>query len=72
MNEIELSQQESKIPTLAVQALTKASRLTRESGHSVVMVVDGQLVRVGPLGCIPLRPLPPRLKVSQRTKRAQP
>jgi hypothetical protein len=72
MNERDVSQQESKIPALAVQALTKASRLTRESGHSVVMVVDGQLVRVGPLGCIPLRALPPRPKVSQRTKRAQP
>ncbi len=71
MNEIELAQQESNVPALAVQALTLATRRTRASGRPVVMVVGRELVRIGPLGPTPLKSLPPRVKVTVRTKRAQ-
>lgn len=71
MSEIEVSQQESNIPALAVQALTMASRSAQASGRPVVMVVDEKLVRVGPFSSTLLRSLPPRMKVSVRTKRAQ-
>ena len=71
MSEIEISELENTIPALAVQALTTASDRALASGRSVVLVVDGQLVRIGPDGCTPLQSLPPRVRVSVRKKRAQ-
>ena len=71
MSEIEISQQESNIPALAVQALTMASRRALASGRPIVTVVNGKLVRVGLFSSTLLRTLPPRMKVSVRKKRAQ-
>ena len=71
MSEDEISQLENDIPALAVEALTNATRQALASGRPVVLVVDGQLVRIGPDGCTPLRSLPPRVKGTERTKRAQ-
>ncbi len=71
MSEIELVQQENTAPALAVQALTNAHRRVRASGRPVVLVAGGKLVRVGPLGSTTLKDVPPRVRVSVRTKRAK-
>ncbi len=67
---IELDPQEGEVTQLAVQALTAAQRRALNSGRSVLVVVNGELVRIGSPGRTVLKKLPPRRKVSVRIKRA--
>ena len=70
MDEAQLTSLEEVVPDLAVRALTEASRRTRATGRPVVLVVDGQLIRITAEGTTVLRSLPSRVKVETRTKRA--
>ena len=70
MNDIELAEQEIIAPALAVQALNSAHRRARASGRPMVLVVGGNLVRIGPLGTTVLKELPRRVKVAVLKKRA--
>lgn len=70
MNASQLDRQEDSVPALAVEALTLAHRRAIAAGRTVVRVEGGKLVRVGPSGTVVLQTLPPRVKVTIRTKRA--
>ena len=50
MTEEELTELENTIPALAVQALNEATRKALASGRPVVLVVNDQLVEIGPEG----------------------
>lgn len=63
--------QETEVAQLAVEALTAATRRAIQSGRSVVVVVNGELVRMrSPADKTVLKKLPPRRKVIGRIKRA--
>jgi hypothetical protein len=66
----ELDPQEAEVAQLALEALTVAQRRAHNSGRSVVVVENGELVRVGLSGKTGLKKLPPRRKVTVRVKRA--
>ncbi len=72
VSETELIQQETAVPVLAVKALSAAHRRARASGRPVVLVVGGKLVRIDSQGETVLKNLPPRAKVTVRTKQATP
>ena len=61
---------DADVPGMAVDALRAAQRQARDSGRPVVVVADGELVRIGPEGQTVLRKLAPRRKVQVRRKRA--
>ena len=70
---IEPDPEDGDITQAAVQALTEATRQDIDSGRSVVLVVNGELVRLdSSAGKTVLKKLPPRRKVSVRIKRASP
>jgi hypothetical protein len=62
--------QEAEVTHLAVQALTAAQQRAIHSGRSVLVVENGELVRIESPDRTVLKKLPPRRKVSVRTKRA--
>ncbi len=66
----DLDPQEADVTLLAVQALTAAQQKAMSSGHSVLVVVNGELIQIEPAGRTVLKKLPPRRKVSVRIKRA--
>jgi hypothetical protein len=70
MSESELDALEATVPELAVRALNEAQHRARVSGCPMVLVVNDQLVRIGPEGTSVLKSLPSRVKVTTRTKRA--
>jgi hypothetical protein len=70
MTPIELDPQEDEVAPMAVQALNAAQRRAIHSGCSVIVVENGELVRIDSLGKTVLKKLPPRRKVSVRIKRA--
>jgi hypothetical protein len=70
MTPIDLDPQEAEVPQLAVQALNAAQRRAINSGRSVLVVENDDLVCIGPSGKAVLKKLPPRRKVSVRVKRA--
>ena len=71
MTDEELDEEDRDVPALAVAALAAASRRARASGHPIVIVQDGKLVRITPEGTEVLEILPPPFKVSLQIKRAQ-
>lgn len=60
------------IPAQAVKGLDEASRRARESGRPVVVIRDGQLVRLHAGEVVVLKKLPARRKVVGRRKVARP
>lgn len=70
MKEIEADPQEAEVAQMAVRALSDAQRHARASGRPVVVVVDGELVRVGPAGRTVIKRLAPRRRVLVRSKQA--
>ncbi len=60
------------VPAEAVQGLDEASRRTREAGRPVVVVRNGQLVRLQAGEVVVLKKLPARRKVVVRRKVARP
>ncbi len=67
---VELESEDDNVPELAVQALNAATRRAIRSGRSIVLVENGELVRIGSDGKTVLKKLPPRRKVETRFKRA--
>lgn len=65
---IDEDQQEAGVPELAVKALTAAQHRAAAAGHPLVLVRNGWLVRVLGSNTVFLKELPPRRKVSVRTK----
>jgi hypothetical protein len=70
MSESELEALEATVPELAVRALNEAQQRARVSGCPIVLVVNDQLVRIGPEGTTVLKDMPPLVQVTTRTKRA--
>jgi hypothetical protein len=60
------------VPDQAVRGLDEATRRAREAGRPVVVVRDGQLVRLGAGEPVVLKQLPARRKVAVRRKVAKP
>jgi hypothetical protein len=60
------------VPDQAVKGLDEASRRARASGRPVVVVRDGQLVRLDRGEVVVLKKLPARRKVAVRRKVARP
>jgi hypothetical protein len=60
------------VPDQAVKGLNEASRRARDSGRPVVVVRDGQLVRLCAGEVVVLKNLPARRKVAVRRKVAGP
>lgn len=67
---VDVDSDEEEVALLAVQALTAAHRRAVQSGRPVLVVENGELVRIGPLGRTVVKTLPPRHKVLDRIKRA--
>lgn len=64
---------DADISELIVKALNEAARKTRESGLPYITVVDGGLYMFdGKGGKELLKMMPPRIVVTQRTKRINP
>lgn len=63
---------ETEVAQEAVQALSAAQRLALDSGTSILLIDNDELVRVEARGKTVLKKLPPRRKVTERTKRASP
>jgi len=72
MTDEELDALEETIPELAVKALNAATQRALASGHSVVMIVNDELVRIDAQGTTVLKKMPPRFKVTERIKRISP
>ncbi|MBA4188305.1 MAG: hypothetical protein C0467_09895 [Planctomycetaceae bacterium] len=70
MSETELTELENTIPALAVRALNDAHQRARASGCPVVLVVNDQLVQIGPEGTTVLKDMPPWVEAPVRKKRA--
>jgi hypothetical protein len=68
MDTIEEDPQEAGVPELAASALTAAQHRAVQAGHPVVLVKNGWLVLVQQSGVTRLKELPPRRKVTVRTK----
>jgi hypothetical protein len=71
MSETELLAADREVPDLAIKALAEASRKARESGQTLVLARDGQLLQIGLPGTVVLKQLPPRMRVAVRVKRAK-
>jgi hypothetical protein len=70
MTEEELNREEAKIPELAVKALQEAQQTALASGHPVVVVIDGELVRISKEGREVIKKIPSPFKPPVRTKQA--
>jgi len=57
------------ISELAVRGLTEATAQAQASGHPVVLLKDGKLVRITAEGEVILKQIPPRFKVGERKRR---
>lgn len=62
--------QDAETALLAVNALRAAQRRALDSGRTVIVVIDGKLVRVDSVGQTVIRHLAPRRKVLLRSKQA--
>jgi hypothetical protein len=71
MNREDLEKQDDDVAKSAIQALTAAFRRAQGSGHSMVLVENGELVRIGLAGKTVLSQLPARRKVAIRVKKAK-
>ena len=63
--------QDADVPELAVQALTAAHRRAAAAGRTLIVVRNGQLLRISPTETVILRQLPARKKVGDRIKFAK-
>ncbi len=70
MNLRKLARLEKRVPALMVRALDAAQGRALASGVPVLVVADGGLYRVTPAGRELVEPMPPRARVTARTKRA--
>ncbi len=70
MTEDELTELENTIPALAVKALKVAQQRARASGRPVVLVVNDQLVQIGPEGTTVLKDMQPWVEAPVLKKRA--
>ena len=71
MKATKLTKQERMIPQYAVRALNAAQERAKRSGVALVQVIGNDLCRIEPDGTrTVLKTLPPRTKVTVRTKRA--
>jgi hypothetical protein len=72
LNDADTDRQDAEVIQMAVDALNDAQRRAIKSGRTVILVVNGELVRFGPAGAgrVVLKKLPPRRRVSVRTQRA--
>ncbi len=70
MTALDPSPQDGEVAQLAANALTAAQARAMKSGRSVLVLVDGELVRIEPRGKTVVKKLPPRRKVRDRFKRA--
>ena len=69
MAEIDDKQEDEEVAREIVQALTEAQRRWMQSGRTVVLVRNDQLIRILPDGEIEvIRQLPPRPRVSNRRR----
>lgn len=64
-------EQERDVPQRAVRALTEANRRAVAAGHPVVLVRDGQLIRLIGNQVIVLKSVPGRKRVAVRVKRQE-
>lgn len=71
MNDLDSEADDAEVIQMALNALDAAHRRARVSGLPVVMVKNGNLVRVEGANVTVLKTLPPRQKVSIRVKRVQ-
>lgn len=55
---------------MAVEALSAAQRRAMEAGRTVVVVIDGDLVRIDPSGRTVLKHIGPRPRAAVRHKQA--
>jgi hypothetical protein len=60
--------EDADVPALAVQGLNAASAKALQSGRPVVVVRGQQLVRLTADGAVVLKNLPPRRKLTVRSK----
>lgn len=67
----ELDREDEDVPELALQGLAAAQRKAEQSGQPLVLVRDGQLVRITATGVTVLKQLGGRRKVDVRTKSAR-
>ena len=71
MTDLDSEADEAEVIRMALKALSAAQRRALESGRPVVMVKDGNLVRVEGANVIVLKTLPPRRKITIRVKQAK-
>jgi hypothetical protein len=72
MNREDLEKQDDdNVAKSAIQALTVAFQRARGSGRAMVLVENGELIRIGPGGKTVLSQLPVRRKVAIRVKKAK-
>jgi hypothetical protein len=72
MNPLDDDRQDADVPELAVQALTAAHQRALQAGRPLVLVRNGQLVRIDSTGVTVLKQLPARKKVAVRKKSVRP
>jgi hypothetical protein len=70
MNNLETDRQDAEVVRMALKALTAAQHRALASGRAVILVVNGELVRITGSSKAVLKKLPARRRVSNRTKRA--
>jgi len=62
---------DEEVAQMAVKALAEAQRKAKRSGRTRVVLVGRKLMQIGPSGTVELKTLPPRTKVTTRSKRLQ-
>lgn len=71
MSIYEEDRQDAAVAQQVAQVLSDAGRRAVRSGHAVVYVKDGVLVRQTTSGTTVLKTMPTRRKVTKRTKKAR-